>query len=99
MPENAQGLEKYEPNRIEWLALQLNSNFQYSERSPDNFNLYYMPGTGGNTIRVILLYYPGMTKDMRDKWLDLGKKAISTCAESYGWDSWVEVEVEELELK
>ena len=28
MTKKAKGLEKYEPSRIEWLILELNSNFQ-----------------------------------------------------------------------
>ena len=99
MPKKAEGLEKYEPSRIEWLILQLNSNFQYVSSGDSHFNLYYRSGGEDNTVCVTLLYSPGMDKEVRNKLIDLGKQSVVACAEFYGWDSWVEIETDTEEVQ
>ena len=42
MSEKAQGLHIYTPTRLEWLAVMLNTLFQYDTLSSDGFALYYI---------------------------------------------------------
>ncbi len=94
MAEKIPGFEKYTPNRLEWLVLQLNSIFQQNNIRQDRFMLYYQPGSDGKSINMVVTHYADADRAYMDSTINISRKAVSTVAKDYGWESWVDVEIE-----
>ena len=99
MAEKAPGLEKYTPTRLEWLALQLNDLFRRDDVAQDRFSIYYTPGIDGESIRVQVIYFDNVDKEIMDMWISRSKTYALKMAEFYGWSSWIKVEVDIEALK
>ena len=99
MSEKAQGLHIYTPTRLEWLAVVLNTLFQYDNLSSDGFALYYMGLNDGETIRIVVRYNADVNKNVMDQKIRVAREAISRYAKLYGWESWLRTEEDIEELK
>lgn len=95
MSEKAPGFEKYTPNRLDWLTLVLNANFQQDGPC----RLYYTAGIDGKSISVVIRHYARVDKELINGSVTMAKQAVSMYAKNYGWDSWLEVKVDIEELK
>ena len=93
MSEETQGLERYTPTRLEWMSTLLNILFQKDNIEEDRFTVYYAPGSKGNSIRILVNSFSGVDKEKRDESIESAKKFVEAVASDYGWDSWVEVEI------
>ncbi len=93
MSEKAPGLERYIPNRLEWLALQLNDLFQRDDIVQDKFSGYYFPGIDGESICLRVSHFDDVDKEIMDEWISRSKTYVLAMAEFYGWSSWIKVEV------
>lgn len=99
MTEQAPGLEKYVPTRLEWLALQLNDLFRRDDVIQDRFMIYYRPGIDGESICVQVIYLDDADEKIMDMWISRSKAYALEMAELYGWSSWIKVEVDVKALK
>ena len=98
MSEKPQGLHIYTPTRLEWLAVMLNTLFQYDNLSSDRFMLYYKGLKDGETIQIVVRYYANVNRELMEGRIKVGEEAISRYAKSYGWESWLKTEVDIEEL-
>ena len=99
MTEKGPGFEKYAPNRLEWLALQLNALFQRDDATQDRFSIYYLPGVDGESIHVQVNHFDDVDKEVMNMWIRRSKDSVLTMAEIYGWSSWIKVEADIEALK
>ena len=90
MLENAPGLEKYTPTRLDWLLVLLNARFQIEHP----FRLYFKTGDDGKSICIMVSYSGDVDKRIVDEWIHRAKDVVLEVAASYGWDSWLEVKVD-----
>ena len=94
MSEKPQGLHIYTPTRLEWLAVMLNTLFQYDNLSSDRFMLYYKGLKDGETIQIVVRYYANVNRELMEGRIKVGEEAISRYAKNYGWESWLKTEVD-----
>ena len=99
MSKKAQGLHIYTPTRLEWLAVMLNTLFQYDNLSSDGFALYYIGLNDGETIRIVVRYNANVNENLMDQKILVAKEAILRYAKVYGWESWIKTEVDIEEVK
>ena len=98
MSEKPQGLHIYTPTRLEWLAVMLNTLFQYDNLSSDRFMLYYRGLKDGETIQIVVRYYANVNRELMEGRIKVAEEAISRYAKSYGWESWLKTEMDIEEL-
>lgn len=95
----------YTPTRLEWLAVMLNTLFQYDNLSSDGFALYYIGLNDdiglndGETIRIVVRHNANVNESLMDQKIRVAEEAISRYAKVYGWESWIKTEVDIEELK
>ena len=96
MSEDLQGFEKYTPSRLEWLVVMLNSMIQYVNVSPTGSSVVYafILGRDRNTIVMHMKYFSDLPQELVKGFEDSGKKLAITVAESYKWDSWLEIQTQ-----
>ena len=97
MSEDLQGFEKYTPSRLEWLVVMLNSMIQYVNVSPKESSsvVYaYLLGRDRNTIVMHMKYFSDLSQELVKGFEDSGKSLAITVAESYKWDSWLEIQTQ-----
>lgn len=84
------GLQPYVPNRIEWLALVLNSQLRQDPTvdSPYSVNIV---NTDHETILLFVRYQPNVNREVLNMAVDMAREVIQTTAKSYGWGKWVKV--------
>ncbi len=99
MSEKPSGKEKYTPTCLEWLIVMLNSTFQYYDIERDGFDLVYLPGKDGESIQMIVSHYANVNEDRMSKGVESGKRSALSLAESYNWNSWVNIEVDFREIR
>lgn len=92
MSEEAQGLEKYTPTRLQWLVVELNSLFQRMDFP--GFNSFFIASEDGKSIIFAVRYDARLEKEVVDKLIDRSKDLILEVAKGHGWDSWVEVKTD-----
>ena len=90
MLENAPGLERYTPTRLDWLLVLLNARFQIEHP----FRLYFKTGNDGKSICVVVSHSANVDKSLVNEWIHRAKDVVLEVAASYGWDSWLEVKVD-----
>ena len=90
MLENAPGLEKYTPTRLDWLLVLLNARFQIEHP----FRLYFKIGDDGRSICVVVSHSADVDKKLMDEWIRRATDVVLDVAAGYGWDSWLEVKVD-----
>ena len=95
MENQKYGSEKYMPSRLEWLVVILNSLYKAGNLAANRFKLSYSSSSEQKTINVNISYYPDLDKNRLDEIRELGRDAVLITANEYGWDDWVEVNVNE----
>ena len=90
MLENAPGLERYTPTRLDWLLVLLNARFQIEHP----FRLYFTTGNDGKSICVVVSHSVDVDKSLVNEWIGRAKDVVLEVAASYGWDSWLEINVD-----
>ena len=93
MSEKPQGHEKYIPTRLEWLVMLLNVNFEIDDKRHDRFQLFYTSGKDTNTVCISVFHYGDVNKKYMNGRIKAAEEIVSRVAKTYGWDSWLEVEV------
>jgi hypothetical protein len=88
--ESKPGLQPYVPNRIEWLALVLNSQLRQDSTTDSPFNLSIV-NSNHETILIFVRYHPNMNREIMNMAIDTARKVIQITVNSYGWDKWVKV--------
>ncbi len=99
MSEKPRGEEKYTPTCLEWLTVMLNSTFQYYDIERDGFDLVYLPGKDGESIQMVVSHYANVDEERMSKGVESGERAALSLAESYNWNSWINVEVDFREIR
>ena len=87
-PHLEEGLKRYAPTRMEWLALQL--NMDHIREHESDFMLSYFPFEDALGVHLNYRHNMAYNKVKRVIRFDV-KSAISRKARIYGWDSWVKV--------
>ena len=98
MPEKSSGKEKYTPTCLEWLIVMLNSTFHFYDINRDGFELVYLPAEDGESIRMIVTHYANVNGARMSKAVEAGQRVALSLAESYKWNSWVNIEVDFREI-
>ena len=96
--EKPRGQKKYTPTCLEWLTVMLNSTFHFYDIERDGFDLVYLPAEDGESIQMIVSHYANVDKRRMSKAVESGQRIALSLAESYEWDSWVNVEVDFREM-
>lgn len=91
MSNNAPGDEQYVPTRLEWLAVKLNSLFQY-ENPNEGLLLFYNAGTDGKSIDITVIYTPKTNKELMDNEINNAEHIVSIFKNAQGWQ-WIETNV------
>lgn len=90
-PHLQEGLKRYAPTRMEWLALVLDQRNIFTD--PEAWNMSVVYSHYGARLDVTLTYKYGLT-DKKVKELIQGvKRKIISVAKEYGWDTWVPVQL------
>ena len=72
----------------------LNSLFRVEVTSPRAFEMRYLPAEDGKSIQILIQHDPRIKKETIEERIDEARNVVFTFAERYGWDSWLEVEVD-----
>ena len=96
MSEKVQGFEEYTPSRLEWLVVMLNSMVHYLNVSPEGSHVVYayILGRDKNTVVMHIKYFADLPQELVKKFEENGKNLAITIAESYKWDSWLEIQTQ-----
>ena len=94
MSEKVQGFEEYTPSRLEWFVVMLNSMVQYVNVTlGENDVVYaYTLSPDKNTIVMHMKYFADLSQELVKRHENTGKNLAITLAESYKWDSWLEIQ-------
>ena len=90
MSEKTPGSEEYKPSRLEWLAVTVNSIIQAMDLR--GINSFFLASDDGKTLLLIVMYHADVSEEYLDTYVDRAKRFAQVVSETYGWDSWVEVE-------
>ena len=94
MSEKSRAKDKYTPTCLEWLIVMLNSAFQFYNIDRDGFDLVYLPAEDGESIQMIVSHYATVDKERMNKGVESGQRVALSLAESYEWNSWVNIKVD-----
>ena len=93
MSEKAQGFEEYTPSRLEWLTVQLNSMIHYINTMPgERIEYLYVPEDDGKTILLRIRHHSDLPPEDLKDFENSGKKFAMEMAQTYKWDSWIEIQ-------
>ncbi len=84
------GLQPYVPNRIEWLALLLNSQLRQDATVDSPYSLAIV-NTDHETILIFVRYQPNVDREILNTAVETARDVIQITAKSYGWGKWVKV--------
>ncbi|MDO8207789.1 MAG: hypothetical protein Q7T38_08220 [Gallionella sp.] len=84
------GLQPYVPNRIEWLALVLNSQLRQDATVDSPFSLSVV-NTDHETILIFVCYQPNVDREILNMAVETAREVTQITAKSYGWVKWVKV--------
>ena len=90
MSERAPGFEEYSPSRLEWFAVLLNSLIQFKNTQIDTV---FIPENDGKTILLYMRYKKDINSKVLEKHTENVKILAQDMAKRYGWDSWIEINV------
>ena len=91
----SEGQQPYTPTRAQWLAVVLNStNIISSPISHGGFSVKYASDSKRDTIKIIFQHPKDLSREMVDELIEQQKSRVLKASESYGWDSWLKIEVE-----
>lgn len=90
MSEKAPGFEEYTPSRLEWFAVFLNSYLQFLNLQIDTV---FIPENDGKTILCYMQYDKDISAHVLEKHTEKAKTFAQDMAKRYGWDSWIEINV------
>ena len=99
MSDKPSGKEKYTPTCLEWLIVMLNSTFHFYDINRDGFDLAYLPAEDGESIQMIVTHYAHVNGARMSKAVESGQRIALSLAESYNWNSWVNIEVDFREIQ
>ncbi len=95
MSERSPGFEEYTPSRLEWLVVMLNSYIHYINTIPDQPAMYsFRLGGDENTIIMRMRHFADMPPENVKTFADNGRNFAIGVAESYRWDSWINIQTE-----
>lgn len=90
MSERAPGFEAYAPSRLEWFAVLLNSFMQFID---PQIETVFIPENDGKTILLHMRYGKNINAHVLEKHTERAKTYAQDMAKRYGWDSWIEINV------
>lgn len=89
-----EGQQSYTPTRLQWLAVVLNST---SIIDPTIFqrglSVEYVPDSKKDTIIMFFEHPDYLSQEQVDRLIAVLKNKVLEVAKSFGWDSWIKVEV------
>ena len=89
-----EGLKRYAPTRIEWLALTMNRYNRYSFSELKSNGFYTSYHDVGARLDVVLNYEHDLAYNKVKNAIRDVNTNIWVYAQKYGWDSWVKVRLE-----
>ena len=95
------GAMPYIPSRLEWLSVDLTASIGSDYAENHRYSVGFFGDEKKDTLVIAVVRGPNMTLTDRqclDVELQSARKIISANAESLGWSSWLNVEVEESDL-
>ena len=87
--------EKYTPTRLEWLIVFMSAispNTATLQRSSIEYALF--PSEDAQTIIILVRHYRHLPTSVVEEFIEKVKALIIKVAEFYGWESWVNIQVE-----
>ena len=97
-----EGQKRYEPTRLEWLTVELNSKFRVPMSAQKQYSILFTTVHDRNdTIVIWADHYPNADREMMNRDVDSKRKIAQMVAKGRGWDGWLNVveKVNLLELK
>jgi len=90
----APGMLPYSPTRLEWLELELQANYrEEDDTDPDTYHTLDFTTTAPDTVVVLVQYSNRTSAIIVDRMVEHGKRLAKKEVASYGWSSWVKIEV------
>ena len=86
-----EGLKRYAPTRMEWLALVLDKRNIFTD--PEAWNMSVVYSDFGAQLSVTLTYKYGLTDKKVKELIQIVRTEIINVAKEYGWDTWVPVQL------
>jgi len=93
-----EGIKPYTPNRLEWLALELNAAMRVDLSPETSYALDFIPLGSEDTILLYVIYLPSVDRRIMNGSIETARKVISISSRSHGWSSWLKVK-ERVEMK
>lgn len=87
---NRPGSQPYTPTKIEWLALEMNSDLR-QDASADSPFLLSVVQVDHETLMIYVRYLPTVDREIMNGAIDTARKVIMMGAKRYGWDKWVKI--------
>lgn len=84
------GLQPYVPNRIEWLALVLNSQLRQDVTVDSPYSLNIV-NTDHETILIFVRCWSNVDREILNMAVNTTREVIQITAKSYGWEKWVKI--------
>lgn len=84
------GLQPYIPNRIEWLALVLNSQLRQDLTVENPFSLNIV-NLDHETILIFVRYQPTADREILNMAVETAREVTQITAKSYGWGRWLKI--------
>jgi hypothetical protein len=97
-----EGSKPYTPTRLEWLAVELNSEMRKEPTELSEYLITFAPLPKEDAILIIVRYLPSVdripeSRQRMNLTLDTARKVIAIKAIGRGWSSWLKVK-ERIEL-
>jgi hypothetical protein len=84
------GLQPYVPNRMEWLALVLNSQLRQDATVDSPFSLNIV-NSDHETILIFVRYQPNVDREILNMSVETAREVTQITAKSYGWGKWLKI--------
>jgi len=87
----SEGAQRYAPSRLEWLAVELNSEMGVSLIDGHNYSIQFVALDSQNTLLIAVFYLPNVSREEMNLTLDNARKLTEMKAKYYGWTSWLKI--------
>lgn len=89
----SEGQKPYSPSRLRWLCLELNALYGSKALSRSGYTITYIPKDALNTVMIMVQYAEEANMDVLNQEIENAQDLVRLSARSYGWDSWLKINV------
>jgi len=95
--KNSPGAERFTPTRIDWLVTTLQANLREEITSDRPYSID-IAHSDSETVLIYVRYFSDADRTLMNEDIDTARSVIHITAKSYGWDGWVKIKEEDVEL-